>query len=407
MRPARQLLPILSSAILAACGLAVATVGDPPPTACVPPGQWVWLRAEGTSREAPDRVLGRLAQSRAVLLGETHDEAEHHRWQLHTIAGLHALRPQMVLAFEMFPRRVQPALDEWVAGRLTDQEFLQRTEWERVWGYDARLYLPIFQFARMQRIPMVALNVNRSLVSRVGDQGWESVPADEREGVGNPAPPSREYVNWLYGTYRDHQSSGPAPAGHDVTPPSDEELNTPAFRRFVEAQLVWDRAMAQGIAAELRKDPGALLVALVGSGHLRYGYGVVPQLRDLGVPGAAVALPWDGEGGCADLTASLADAIFGLEKRPAPPAPDRPRLGISIDRGEAGILVREVVGGSIAEDAGFRAGDVIVRIAGLAATDAGSVAAVVRRQAPGTWLPIQVRRGDQTLDLVAKFPPRP
>jgi hypothetical protein len=128
-------------------------MGGSLPKACVPPGQWAWLEPGGPHLEAADKALARLARQRVVLLGETHDDAEHHRWQLHTIAGLHALRPRMILAFEMFPRRVQPILDDWIAGRLTDQEFLQRTDWEKVWGYDARLYLPIFQFARMQHIP--------------------------------------------------------------------------------------------------------------------------------------------------------------------------------------------------------------------------------------------------------------
>jgi len=402
----RQIGLALSCLLLTACSVAIAPVGGPPPHACVPPGQWALLEPSGPRQEPGDRALAQLARQRVVLLGETHDDAEHHRWQLHTIAGLHALRPRMILAFEMFPRRVQPILDDWIAGRLTDQEFLQRTEWERIWGYDARLYLPIFQLARMQRIPMIALNVERTLVSRVGDEGWAAIPSAAREGIGDPAPASREYLAVLYASYQDHELPNPASAGRDA-PPSEEDLQAPAFRRFVEAQLVWDRAMAQGIAAELQKDPSALLVAITGSGHLRQGYGIPHQLRDLDASGVVVALPWDEGGACPDLTPVLADALFGVEKRPEPPAPDRPRLGVAIDRGEAGILVREVTAGSIAEEAGLRAGDTILRLAGVAATDTGTVIAVVRRQAPGTWLPIQVRRGDQTLDLVAKFPPRP
>jgi hypothetical protein len=29
---------------------------------------------------------------------------------------------------------------------------------------------------------------------------------------------------------------------------------------------------------------------------------------------------------------------------------------------------------------------------------------IVRRQAPGTWLPLAVRRGEQSLEVVARFP---
>jgi len=35
----------------------------------------------------PDDVFLALAKHAVVLLGETHDEVEHHRWQLHTIAA--------------------------------------------------------------------------------------------------------------------------------------------------------------------------------------------------------------------------------------------------------------------------------------------------------------------------------
>jgi C-terminal processing protease CtpA/Prc len=62
--------------------------------------------------------------------------------------------------------------------------------------------------------------------------------------------------------------------------------------------------------------------------------------------------------------------------------------------------------GSIAEQAGIRAGDVIVRIAGESAVQLDDVVEAVQRQAPGTWLPITVKRGDETLDFVARFPPR-
>ena len=391
--------------VLMACGLTAGTAASPQPKECIAPGQWVVPAGGGFAPRPTGQVLAALVRQQVVLLGETHEDPEHHRWQLHTIAAVHALRPELVLGFEMFPRRVQPILDEWVAGRLTDTEFLARVEWPRVWGYDAQLYLPLFQFARMHRVPMLALNVERRLVGRVGDVGWAAVPAAEREGVTDPAPADREYAVRLHQSYLDHQPPG-GRLPTERKQPSEVDLADVKFRHFVEAMQVWDRAMAQGIAGPLQREEPPLVVAIMGSGHLRHGHGVPRQLRDLGVTRIAVALPWDSSDACAELVPGVADVMFGVEARPQPARSDRPRLGISIVSAPTGVLVSEVVVGSIAEQAGIRAGDVIVRIAGEAAVQPGDVVEAVQRQAPGTWLPITVKRGDETLDVVARFPPR-
>jgi len=65
-----------------------------------------------------------------------------------------------------------------------------------------------------------------------------------------------------------------------------------------------------------------------------------------------------------------------------------------------------VVEGSIAQRAGLQEQDIIETIAGERAATVDDVIAAVARQAPGTWLPISIRRGGQTLEIVARFPPR-
>src|SRR5262245_6964323 len=104
--------------------------------ACLAPGDWGALSPSGVEALRPDAVIAELARKPVVLLGERHDSAEHHRWQLHTLAALHALHPRLVLGMEMFPRRAQKVLDEWSAGKLTEDELLARTDWSQVWGHD-------------------------------------------------------------------------------------------------------------------------------------------------------------------------------------------------------------------------------------------------------------------------------
>ncbi|MEO8627753.1 MAG: ChaN family lipoprotein [Betaproteobacteria bacterium] len=366
---------------------------------CLSAGVWTQFADAKPNQIAPDRLFGDLARRRVVLLGEVHDNEDHHRWQLQTIAALHALHPKLVLGFEMFPRRLQSVLDRWTAGKLSTAEFLERSEWRTVWGQEPQLYLPIFEFARMNRIPMIALNVDRKLVTTVGEKGWAQIPADQRAGITDPAPAPPAYLELLHQSYGEH-------ATRDGKATADADLDNPAFHRFVDSMLLWDRAMAQGIAQATKQDDGALVVALMGSGHVQQGFGVPRQLVDLGVSDAAVLLPAETSASCEDLDDHSATALFGIDARDDAEQVERPRLGVALDQTDERVRVQRVLDGSIAQQAGLRADDVIETIAGEHVSKVDEVIAAVGRQAPGTWLPIVVRRGNDTTEIIARFPPR-
>jgi uncharacterized iron-regulated protein len=367
-----------------------------PPAACPAPGTWVLPGAGGARPVAAREVIAGALAASVVLLGETHDDAEHHRWQLQVLAALHAQRRDLVLALEMFPRRVQPVLERWVAGELGTTEFLRLSDWQRVWGHDPEPYLPIFHFARMNRIPMLAINVDRELVRQVRRHGWDAVPAPLREGLSRPAPPSPEYVRVLKEVYAAHPVAGTADAGT-------------GFSRFVEAQTVWDRAMAEALAPLARAARPPLLVVLAGSGHVRYGHGIEHQLRDLGIGRVYSMLPLDLPAGCEDTQRpAVADALFAIapprDARRAADARHRPRLGVQLTATDDGVRIAEVAAGSLAESSGLRAGDLIVTLAGRPIATVHEVGAGVRAQPDGTWLPLGVRRDSRTIEVIVKFP---
>ena len=354
-----------------------------------------WSRPNSSQTVEHAKIISEAAAAPVVLLGEIHDNAEHHRWQLSTVASLLGRHSDLVLGFEAFPRRVQTVLDRWVAGELNEKTFLENVEWWQVWGFDPDLYMPLLHIARLHQIPIIALNVDRSLVARVGDFGWDAISEPERLGLGNPAEPSDGYVNTLAKSFLAH--GGPASAN------IDEVREMPRFHRFVEAQLTWDRAMAEAIA-DSRSRPGSpLVVGIIGSGHLHHRYGVPHQLADLGIEDAVVLLPHDASQGCADLESGYADAVFALAD-PKPAVGSKPRLGVTLaERGEE-VLVGDVQRDSVASAAGIRPGDVILSAGGQPIRAVDELVDVIRRQHPGTWLPIDIRRGEQVRQVVAKFP---
>ena len=359
-----------------------------------------------------------VAKPTVVLLGESHTDVDHHYWQLHTLAALHGRGGNIVIGFEAFPRRLQPVLDDWVAGKLTDEAFLKASEWRQVWGYDAALYMPLFQFARLNRIPMIALNVERKLVSQVGQQGWTGVSISEREGLSDPAPASPAYQRELARVYVMKKTMAPdaadrLPSSQGPSPPEPDEaalaeaMKQPEFKHFVEAQLTWDRAMAEALAGAKRKFSNATIVGILGSGHVAEGHGVPHQLKDLGIVGSTTLIPVSADAACALVGTSYADAVFTLPHTDEMPPPERPRLGVMLVEGDGAPRISRVISDSVAEITGLKAGDEVVRAAGVEMRTPGELADTVARQAPGTWLPLSIRRDGQEIDLIAKFPTRP
>ena len=122
---------------------------------------------------------------------------------------------------------------------------------------------------------------------------------------------------------------------------------------------------------------------------------------------------------CALVGTGYADIVFTLPHADDAPTPDRPRLGVALGAGDAkdgangkdgasgGPRINQVVKDSVAESAGLKAGDVVARAAGLEMRTPDDLVEVVGRQAPGTWLPLSIRRDGQEIDVIAKFPPRP
>lgn len=259
-----------------------------------------WFDPDARRDVAHSDMMQRMSRMQTVLLGETHDRYDIHRWQLHVTASLFAHRDTMAVAFEMFPRAVQPALDRWVGGELDLDAFLDEARWTEVWRFDPALYTPIFHFCRQFRVPMLAVNCRRALVTEVGKSGWEAIPEDERDGVTPAAPATPEHRQYLFDLTGGRRSDRAA-----------QSAQAPEFDRFVRAQQTWDRAFACGIADSLKADPERLVVGIIGRGHLEFGHGTPFQLKELGVRNVGILLPHDHAE--SEPAAGIADGVFALD----------------------------------------------------------------------------------------------
>ena len=264
---------------------------------------------------------------------------------------------------------------------------------------------------------MVALNVERSLIAKVGRDGWASVAEQDREGLTDPAPASQAYRESLARVFlakMQHGGSRPAGAAADAAAEENGKaslesiMTSEPFDNFVQAQLTWDRAMAEALATAKQENPNAVVVGVMGRGHVEYRHGVPHQLADLGFDNVAALIPVDAGEECNAVEPTLADAVFVVDPAQTETAePPKPRLGVIIETVEAGVRILRISEDSVAQVAQLAVGDIIVAAAGVQVRQNRELVEVIQRQAPGTWLPLDVRRGDEVISIVAKFPPLP
>ena len=220
-----------------------------------------------------------LAQSRAVCLGETHDNPAHHFAQLRALREL-ATRAQesglsLAVGFEMFQTPFQSVLSGFAAGEIGERELLAGSEYGARWGYDFALYRPLLELVRMLKLPALALNAPVELTERIGDVGLEGLTPPERASLPEldlDDPEYRAYVYELFGV-----SHAAGFGGADLENP-------------FAVQVVWDETMAQASSDWLvATGDGARLAVIAGLGHCHRSAIPARITRRTGLPVLAVA----------------------------------------------------------------------------------------------------------------------
>jgi uncharacterized iron-regulated protein len=123
-----------------------------------------------TPAQLHDRLLG----ARFVLLGEKHDNVDHHRLQAEVVQALGQKGQARSVSFEMWEDNVQPKLDAFVRGRAA-AEIPAQVGWEaRGWGPFAN-YQPIAEAALSHGFPLVAANVQGLRARALQEKGVQAV----------------------------------------------------------------------------------------------------------------------------------------------------------------------------------------------------------------------------------------
>lgn len=218
----------------------------------------------------PDALVANLAAARHILLGEIHDNPDHHRLQAWLVTRITETGRAPALVMEMIAADQAPALAAHletgtVAGLDT------ALNWAETGWPDWAFYRPIIAAALAAGAPIVAGNPSAALTRAVGAGGVAALGTNRRAALALDAPLDETMQAALIAEIG---------AGHcDLLPES-------ALGPMAGVQRLRDATMARAMA-EAGTD-GAILIA--GAGHVRAARGAPHYLRKLDPEGAIATL---------------------------------------------------------------------------------------------------------------------
>ena len=232
---------------------------SPPPAPIAPQGR---DHAElGVIRElatgqtlSPQELVDRLAIAPRVLVGEQHDNPDHHALQLWLLRELAAQRPQGSLLMEMLNPDQQARVDAAQAATRAGQppaDPYQALAWQANWDWG--VYGPVVTYALHQPYPLMSANLDRAQIMQIYKQ---------RPVLSGEASTTQQVQVTLLDDIR-QSHCGLLP-----------EAQMPSM---LAVQQQRDRRMAERLLAA--PTPAVLLA---GAFHVRKDLGVPLHLKDLG-----------------------------------------------------------------------------------------------------------------------------
>jgi uncharacterized iron-regulated protein len=338
----------------------------------------------------PDEMAQKLAGTGILFIGENHTNQEFHDVQMRTIRALHEAGREVLIGLEMFPYTEQPVLDNWNAGRYTESGFVELARWYDNWGYHWNYYRNIFVYARENGINMYAVNSPRDVVKSVRTKGFENLSPEEAAHLPPKLATDNDEHRRMYRAFFDKDDA--------------LHMNDEALDGLYRAQTMWDATMGWNALQALRQHggPDAIMVVLIGAGHVTFGLGSERQIDPWYDGRIASLIPVtvvdDDKRPVKRVRASYANFVWGL---PEEVDTVYPSIGISLmgALGKDPGQIIQVSRKSVAERAGLKVGDVLLSLDGTPISSDKTLRRLLADYRWGDVLKAVIRRDGKDMPL--------
>jgi len=212
-----------------------------------------------------EKIIEAAGNVDVVFLGEQHDDAVGHFLEneiFRQVFAKYGKQRTVALSLEMFERDEQIVVNEYLQGLITEKKFLDDS---RPWGNYKTDYRPLVEFAKANKLDVIAANAPRRYVNMVS-----------RNGRGAVDQLSSDAKKWLAPLPYSEASETYAKKFTALMGGSNEA--SMGIRNILDSQSLWDATMADSMAKYLKQNKNALIVQLNGSFHSADRLGTVEHL---------------------------------------------------------------------------------------------------------------------------------
>ncbi len=257
-----------------------------PSVAQITPPAEFWIDLIQAEEVSEVDVFTDLATAGAIYIGEAHTIARHHAIQLEILQQLFLRKLPLVLCFEQLEARDQPAIDRYNRHDIDFETLAHEIDWSKKWA-NYLDYRPLCEFARLQGIPIRALNAPSATIRAVSRGGGLTllVPELRAQLPAEIFTADPDYERLTNLQLAQHMALDPA-----------------KLRPVFEAQAARDETMAVNIVIARRvqapPDEPRTAVVILGAGHMRYGLGTAERVRrrDPGIVERLILISESGQG---------------------------------------------------------------------------------------------------------------
>lgn len=196
-----------------------------------------------------------------LFFGEEHNDSTGHFLEMTIFRQMQQAYPKTALTMEMFHTDIQPVINEYLAGCISEKNFIKEA---RAWNNYSD-YKPLIEYAKANKLNVIGGNAAArysNMVTRGGLESLKALPASSAAFL----PPST--IDTATGRY--YEKFTETLGGHNM-----------GGMKIYQTQNFWDATMAWSIVKFLQKNKGYKVLQLNGRFHSDEKLGTMAQLKTM------------------------------------------------------------------------------------------------------------------------------